>query len=195
MKIKLFCIGEIKPRLVIWAFLLLQCINAYAFGDSVDIVINKSSQELAVKQGDRIIKRFHVATGKGGEGTKRVQGDKKTPVGVYRIIDLKENSKFYLFMQLDYPNLLDAWYGYKNNIISAGEFKKITYAYKNDNKPPQDTPLGGYIGIHGIGEENDQKMQIHNGYNWTNGCIALTNEQIEELKKYVSIGTKVIINE
>lgn len=195
MKTKLFCVPGGKSNLLIWAFLFLHCINAYALGDSVDIVINKSSKELAVKQGDRIIKRFHVAIGKGGEGTKREIGDKKTPVGVYRIIGFKENSKFFFFMQLDYPNLLDAWYGYKNNVISAGEFKKITYAYKNDSKPPQDTRLGGYIGIHGIGEENDQKMQIHNGYDWTNGCIALTNEQINELKKYVSIGTKVIINE
>lgn len=195
MKTKLFCISTNVYARFVCVFVLLHCINANAFGDPIDLVINKSSKELAVKQGDKIIKRYPVATGKGGVGTKRLIGDKKTPIGVYRIIDFKENSKFHFFMQLDYPNLLDAWYGYKNNVISAGEFKKITYAYKNDSKPPQDTRLGGYIGIHGIGEETDQKKQIHNGYNWTDGCIALTNEQINELKKYVSIGTRVIINE
>ena len=98
-------------------------------------------------------------------------------------------------MQLDYPNLLDAWYGYKNNVISASDFKKIAYAYKQKKIPPQNTRLGGYIGIHGIGEETDQKLMIHNGFNWTDGCIALTNEQISELRKYVDIGTKVIIKE
>lgn len=195
MKRKLFCIPDRNRRLLVSGFILLLCITANAYADSINLVINKSSQELAVKQGDKIIKRYRVATGKGGEGAKRLIGDKKTPVGVYRIVDFKENSKFYFFMQLDYPNLLDAWNGYKNNIISAGEFKEITYAYKNDSKPPQDTRLGGYIGIHGIGQESEEKVHIHNGYNWTDGCIALTNDQIIDLKKYVSIGTKVIINE
>lgn len=195
MKIKLFCIPGCNRCLLISVIILLQCAIANAHADTINLVIDKSSKELAVKQGDKIIKRYPIATGKGGEGAKRLIGDKKTPVGVYRIIDFKENSKFYFFMQLDYPNLLDAWYGYKNNIISAGEFKKITYAYKNDSRPPQDTRLGGYIGIHGIGQEDEQKIQIHNGYNWTDGCIALTNDQIVDLKKYVSIGTKVIINE
>lgn len=195
MKIKQFCINRgFHFTLLSLAYLLLCSNHSFAVGN-VDIVINKSSQELAVKQGDAIIKRYRIATGKGGNGTKRQLGDKKTPVGVYRIIDFKENSQFHFFMQLDYPNLLDAWRGYKENLISAGEFKAITTAYKKGSKPPQDTRLGGYIGIHGIGEENEEKMQIHNGYNWTNGCIALTNQQIIDLKQYVSIGTKVIINE
>ncbi|MGH8120279.1 MAG: L,D-transpeptidase family protein, partial [Gammaproteobacteria bacterium] len=99
------------------------------------------------------------------------------------------------FMQLDYPNLLDAWYGYKNNIITATDFKRIATAYKTKQIPPQDTRLGGNIGIHGIGEANSEKLAIHEGYNWTNGCIALTNDQIIDLKKYVSIGTKVVIKE
>jgi len=176
-------------------FLMLLCNTAYALSNDYDIVITKSKQELAVVKGDQTVKYFRIATGKGGNGTKREQGDQKTPVGIYKIIDFKNNSQFHLFMQIDYPNLLDAWYGYKNNIISADEFKKIAVAYKSRQKPPQDTRLGGYIGIHGIGQQNDEQLQIHNGYNWTNGCIALTNEQIMELKQYVAIGTKVIIRE
>ena len=176
-------------------FLVLLCNIAYAFSSDYDIVITKSKQELAVIQGNNTVKQFHIAIGKGGNGTKRELGDKKTPVGIYKIIDFKDDSQFYYFMQIDYPNLLDAWYGYKNNIISADEFKKIAVAYKARQKPPQDTKLGGYIGIHGIGQQDDQQLQIHNGFNWTNGCIALTNEQIMELKQYVGIGTKVIIRE
>lgn len=183
----------------ILGLLLLHCSNSLAENNGRDngykIVISKSSQELTVTKDDHIIKHYHISLGKGGSGTKRKLGDKKTPLGVYKIVEFKNDSKFHYFMQLDYPNLLDAWYGYKNNVISASEFKKIAYAYKQKRIPPQDTKLGGYIGIHGIGVETDQKLMIHNGFNWTDGCIAMTNEQISELRKYVDIGTKVIIKE
>ncbi len=59
-------------------------------------------------------------------------------------------------MQLDYPNLNDAWYGYKNKIIDSAEFKKIANAYKQRRIPPQDTELGGFIGIHGIGNTTEK---------------------------------------
>lgn len=173
----------------------LLCSTSSADETDYSIVISKSKQQLSIKNGNGTIKNFHVAYGKGGKGTKRLLGDKKTPSGVYKIIEFKDNSRFYYFMQLDYPNLIDAWYGYKNNIISAEEFKKIAEAFKAKEIPPQDTPLGGYIGIHGLGEITEQKMLIHDEYNWTEGCIALTNEQINDLRQYVSIGTKVVIKD
>jgi murein L,D-transpeptidase YafK len=163
--------------------------------DKYDLVIFRASQELKVMSGNQVVKLFHIAYGKGGQGAKRTLGDKKTPLGVYKIIKFKGNSKFHYFMQLDYPNLLDAWYGYKNKIISATEFKNIATAIKHNKIAPQDTKLGGYIGIHGLGNTTDQKLAIHSETNWTQGCIAITNEEINDLKKYVTIGTRVIINE
>ena len=186
-------------RLVFPSLLPVICVltinSAYAGNNLYDIEISKSDQQLLVKDGGRTVKQYRVAFGKGGKGTKRKLGDKKTPVGVYKIIDFKSDSKFHLFMQLDYPNLLDAWYGYKNEIITASEFKNIATAFKTKQKPPQNTPLGGYIGIHGLGEITEEKLLIHEGFNWTEGCIALTNEQINDLRQYVSIGTKVVIKE
>ncbi len=159
------------------------------------IEISKSREELMVKRGDEVVRRYRAATGTGGEGSKRQIGDKKTPVGVYKIIDFKTDSRFHFFMQIDYPNLLDAWYGYKNELIDASEFRAITTALKNDKVPPQDTALGGYIGIHGIGETDDEKRLIHEAGNWTEGCIALTNKEINELRQFVSIGTRIVIHE
>jgi len=167
----------------------------YARDNFYVIEISKSKQELSVKNGNKVIKNYRVAYGKGGNGIKRQLGDKKTPLGVYKIIDFKDDSKFHFFMQLDYPNLLDAWYGYKNEVITATEFKEIATAFKNKQIPPQNTKLGGYIGIHGLGITTEQKILIHEGNNWTEGCIALTNEQINDLRQYVSIGTKVVIRE
>ena len=163
--------------------------------DKYDIIIIKSQQELDVVRGEKIIRQYHIAYGKGGKGPKRVQGDSKTPVGIYRIINFRDNSNFHYFMHLDYPNLLDAWYGYKNNIITAAEFKEIAKAYNDRQAPPQYTRLGGNIGIHGLGKVYKERLKKHVDFNWTNGCIALTNEQINDLKKYVSIGTKVVIRE
>lgn len=164
-------------------------------GNKYQLEIDKSREELLVKSGDTVIRRYRAATGRGGQGSKRKLGDRKTPNGVYKIVDFKNNSRFHFFMQLDYPNLLDAWYGYKNKLIDAREFRAITTAVKKDEIPPQDTALGGYIGIHGIGELTDEKIMIHEAQNWTAGCIALTNEEILDLKQYVDIGTQVVIHE
>ncbi len=159
------------------------------------ILVSKSRQVLSILKDEQVIKHYHISYGKGGAGSKQRSGDKKTPIGTYRIIDLKENSQFYIFLQLDYPNLVDAWYGYYNQLISAAEFKSIVKANRTGEIPPQDTKLGGYIGIHGLGEINREKLEIHHRHNWTNGCIAMTNEEIIDLMNYVSIGTKVVIRE
>lgn len=159
------------------------------------LLISKKNKELVVEKEGEVIKKYHIATGKGGKGTKRKQGDSKTPQGVYRISKFKESSRFHFFIQLDYPNLVDAWYGYKNKVIDSKEFKRIATAYKNREIPPQDTKLGGFIGIHGLGEENEKKLAIHQDINWTEGCIALTNAEINDLRKFVDVGTPVIIKE
>ena len=95
-----------------------------AIEENYRLEISKSDKQLTVKKGDETIKSFYIALGKGGKGTKQRLGDKKTPVGDYKITDFKADSKFHYFMQIDYPNMLDAWYGYKNKIISGKEFKK-----------------------------------------------------------------------
>ena len=169
--------------------------SAYCIANPYSLEVYKSSQELLVKEGNEIIKRFRISSGKGGSGTKRQQGDNKTPLGAYKIVEFRENSRFHFFMQINYPNTLDAWYGYKNNLINAKEFKEIVKAVTKNNLPPQDTSLGGNIGIHGIGEVTDEKLSIHDRHDWTEGCIALKNEEISELKKFVTIGTSILIRE
>jgi len=179
--------------LLIFFLFICHTPGLYAAGNGFEIEIIKSTQELVLKRGNQPYKTFRIAYGKGNDGPKRQRGDNKTPVGVYRIMQFKADSKFHYFMQLNYPNLLDAWHGYKDRLISPSEFRQIAQSYKNQEMPPQDTRLGGYIGIHGVGEITDEKMKIHQAVNWTDGCIALTNEEINLLRKYVTIGTPVII--
>ena len=56
--------------------------------------------------------------------------------------------------------------------------------------PPQDTALGGYIGIHGVGAGDPA---VHEDFNWTEGCVALTDAQIDALLRHITVGTAVEI--
>ena len=159
------------------------------------IEISKSDRILEVRQNKKTVKKYDISHGRGGKGAKIRSGDNKTPTGTYRAIDFKTNSKFHFFIQLNYPNPLDAWRGYRNDIISGAEFKQIIQAYNRKSLPPQTTGLGGYIGIHGIGLMTAEKSRIHEAHNWTEGCIAVRNEEINELRKYITLGTKVVIRE
>ncbi len=176
-------------------FLFIVSTMSSAYANEYQLLISKKNNELVVERSGQVVKKYHIASGKGGKGTKRLRGDSKTPLGMYRVASFKESSRFHFFIQLDYPNLIDAWYGYKNKVIDANNFKRIASAYKKREAPPQDTELGGFIGIHGLGITNDEKLNIHESFNWTQGCIALTNEEINDLKKFVTIGTAVIIRE
>jgi murein L,D-transpeptidase YafK len=184
-----------RSILVSLLLLLLFSVAPYAQASEYQILISKKNNELIVEKAGEVVKKFHIASGKGGKGTKRRQGDSKTPLGVYRISKFKKSSRFHYFIQLDYPNLIDAWYGYKNKTIDSKDFKRIASAYKKREAPPQDTKLGGFIGIHGLGIENEEKLTIHQEINWTEGCIALTNNEINDLRKFVDVGTPVIIKE
>jgi murein L,D-transpeptidase YafK len=159
-----------------------------------ELEIYKSKRMLVVKNGPKVERQFRVALGKGGDGDKHHAGDRRTPVGVYRISKLKE-SKFNHFMLLNYPNVKDAYYGYKDGVITREDFDRIVNAHNQHELPPQDTRLGGAIGIHGLAEESMEALEIQTHFNWTAGCIALENQDLAELKKYVGLGTRVVINE
>ncbi|MGQ0657707.1 MAG: L,D-transpeptidase family protein [Chromatiales bacterium] len=160
-----------------------------------EIEVIKSKRLLLVKSGDKVEKSFRVSSGRGGKGDKQKLGDHKTPVGIYRIVQFKDSENFHLFMQLNYPNAKDAFWGLKNHRINRSQFDAIVQASHANGVPPQDTPLGGSIGIHGLGAQSTERLGKHTKIDWTEGCIALTNEQAEELRRYVSIGTRVVIVE
>ena len=160
------------------------------------IRVDKSDNILLVENHrGEIVKKYTVAVGRGGKGDKKLIGDKKTPVGSYLVTGFNEKSKFDFFMRLNYPNIKDAYYGYINRTISKEDFARIVSAVRESELPPQDTRLGGAIGIHGIGKETSKKLLIHRNIDWTEGCVALRNYEIKELKQFVSVGTKVIISE
>ena len=177
------------------ALFALWAISAPLLAASYDIEVNKKKRVLTVREGDRVRATFPIALGRGGPGDKRKLGDKKTPVGTYRIVGVDNGTAFDTFLRLNYPNVKDAFYGLKSRLISRREFDRIVTALRNNQVPPQNTGLGGAIGIHGLGEETPEKVHIQNKLDWTQGCIALRNHDLHELRSFVDVGTRVLIIE
>ncbi len=147
------------------------------------IVVVKSKRRLYVIDGDTIVRRYPIALGKNPRGDKTTRGDGKTPEGIYRVCVKNPKSRFYKSIGIDYPSQQHAEKAFVNGLISAQEYRKIIMAHERKNIPPWDTKLGGAIFIHGGGAYAD----------WTDGCIALYNTDMDELFKIVSIGTPVYI--
>jgi len=162
---------------------------------NVSVTIFKARHELWLFHGDRSTKVYRVFLGSSPKGDKRERGDYKTPQGDYRIVEKKSNSKFHRFIAIDYPNLKDADRAYEEGRITAAQWVEILRAAETGSKPPWDTSLGGFIGIHGIGDDEEFKLRLIEDMDWTNGCVALTNRDVDELFRLLPIGTTVRIRE
>ncbi|KGM06863.1 hypothetical protein LP43_1356 [Methylophaga thiooxydans] len=160
-----------------------------------ELVIKRSEKRLLIQKDGEVLRSFHVALGSGGRKAKMKSGDRLTPLGKYHITQVRDSDRFHMFIQLDYPSVRDAITALKEDRISKAQYRKILDAHIFGNLPPQNTPLGGAIGIHGIGVETKDKLEIHEIADWTKGCIALRNDEIEQLTKYISKGTQVTITE
>lgn len=155
------------------------------------VLIDVAKQTLSILQGDHIKKTFrNISVGRNGYTLDRHEGDGKTPLGVFHIAWINPDSRFHLFFGLDYPNKEYAEEALRHKLIDLETYSAIKRALYRGDLPPQDTPLGGHIGIHGIGHGS---RLLHETTNWTEGCIALTNEQIDRLARWVTLGTKVVI--
>lgn len=162
-----------------------------ACAEDIWILVDTSALTLSVMEGERTIRRFdNIAIGRNGATRNRVYLDQKTPLGSFRVSRIKEDSQYHLFFGVDYPDLQHARRSHETGVISAEEYTAIRRAHEQGVEPPASTPLGGYIGIHGIG---DGDPLIHESYNWTDGCVALTNEEIDELRQWVEINMVVLI--
>jgi hypothetical protein len=131
-----------------------------------------------------------IAIGRYGKTYFKKRGDHKTPLGRFTIAWIPRKSQYHRFLGLNYPDLERADHALVDGDITEAQWQSIRRASKARLRPPQDTPLGGFIGIHGTG---DGDLAIHHQYNWTSGCIALTNEQIDRLATWVQVGTPVEI--
>jgi hypothetical protein len=158
---------------------------------AVWLLVDTRNMTLSVMRGTETVQTFTgIAIGRFGTTEAKHTLDGKTPLGEFRITRIAEKTSFHRFFGIDYPNLAHARAGLESGRITPAEFAAIRNAHRRQTPPPQHTALGGFIGIHGLG---DGDPAIHEDFNWTNGCIAMTNEQMDDLAQWIEEGILVII--
>jgi len=142
----------------------------------VYIIIVKSDYELKLYDKEGWYATYPVVFGSKSLGDKMIAGDRKTPEGTYHIVSKRRHEKWDKMMDIDYPT-------------------KADYEKFNDRKAkgliPKNAKIGNGIAIHGTWQHDEHVVDMFQ--NWTNGCISLKNEDVDELYELVPIGTKVII--
>ena len=153
------------------------------------VVVDSASEKVTVftKKGEKL-EFENAAFGAAGVKEKLRRGDDVTPTGKFLITHVSYQSKYHIFIGLNYPRVEDAERGLQRGVINKSMFLRIVEAHKKGLKPPQNTALGGDLGIHGIGRGSPD---IHEIANWTAGCIALTNQQVRTLASVVFPGMSV----
>ncbi len=134
------------------------------------ILVEKAARTLSLFKDGAVLKSYHVALGREPVGPKEREGDGRTPEGSYVIAGRKEDSAFHRALRISYPNEADL-----ARAQAAGE-----------------SP-GGDIMIHGLKNGLGWLGRLHTRSDWTEGCIAVTNEEIEEIWRAVPDSTPVEI--
>lgn len=153
---------------------------AWAESEPYFVVARLSCRTLDVYRRGRRIRTYDAVFGMGGSG-KRWEGDRRTPLGLYRISRKMPHPRWRHFFLLDYPNASDVlrW----EEAVEAEEIP--------DNGDGEPVGPGGQVGIHGTDKPDDNRR----GVDWTFGCISVENRAIEDLQRLLPLGTPVLIQE
>lgn len=152
------------------------------------LLVRKSERSLTVHCTGGGVRSFPIALSR-GRGPKRALGDQRMPEGDYHIAGPPRTSRFHIFIPFDYPSRVDADRALAEKRIDAATHAAIAHAHKRHRMPPQDTPLGGTLGLHGEGVRWRGDLQL----NWTEGCIAVTDAAIAEIARLAKPGTPIRI--
>ncbi len=134
------------------------------------VIVDKSARTIYLMESGAVLKEYKVALGGQPRGHKRQEGDERTPEGLYTLDFKKEDSAFHRAMHISYPNTKD-----------------VENARREGIKP------GGAIMIHGQKNGLEKLAFISKYFDWTDGCIALTNAEMDEFMTLVDVGTKIKI--
>lgn len=159
---------------------------------NVWIRISKRVQTVFVYRGHELVYRFAADLGYNFYSDKERRGSSaepdhwRTPEGEFFVVAKNPRSQFYKALVLNYPNAEDAKRGLRDGLISQAEYDAIQRAEEQYAMPPMSTALGGYIELHGDGTGKRN--------NWTQGCVAIPNAEMDTIWDLVSVGTPVLID-
>jgi lipoprotein-anchoring transpeptidase ErfK/SrfK len=161
--------------------LLFKATRDISFMDplSWSVSVFKKRHQLILYYKGRMFKTYRAVFGRSFEpGTKLWEGDRRTPEGVYTIVEKHPSRRWDWFLTLNYPNLLD-----------RRRYEQLRDGGVVPNHDGRPIGVGGKIGIHG----SDEPKLNSGNINWTTGCISVDDEDVEELKRLLPDGTIVII--
>lgn len=151
--------------------LLLAAIVCTPSFANVDLIkVDKSKRRMYLVKGNEIIREFRVALGRQPKGHKAQEGDQRTPEGLYYLDFILEDSQYYRSVHITYPNDRD-----------------IENARRHNLNP------GGNIKIHGLKNGETKSASYIQSFDWTDGCIALSNQEMDEFIQLVDVGTPIEI--
>jgi len=142
----------------------------------VYILVIKSSYELQVFDKDGWYATYPAVFGSKSLDDKMMQGDRKTPEGTFHILSKRPHEKWDKIMDLDYPTSVD-----------KAKFNER----KSQGLIPKTARIGDGIAIHGTWAHDD--LAVDQYQMWTNGCVSLKCEDMDEVYEMAPVGTKVII--
>ncbi len=140
------------------------------------LVIKKSAYEMKLYDAEGWYGTYPVVFGSKKQDDKRMEGDRLTPEGRFKIVGKKMHSKWGKFLLLDYP---------------TEESYERFHERKAKGEIPGKATIGGGIGIHGT--RPNEEWVIDKFINWTSGCISVRYSDMDELYEMLPIGTEVII--
>ncbi|MEM1974000.1 MAG: L,D-transpeptidase [Thermoplasmata archaeon] len=162
--------------------------------DDISLVISKKHHIAYFVQGNRILKSYPVAMSYNYMNDKERQGDEGVPEGVYYITAKASGRIFFKFSPINYPNIKDAEKALENGIINKEEYRRIVEANRRRASIIPSTGAGYAIGIHGstckeidclgVGELKSDTFII---IDWTLGCIAFNNRDLDEILRYMRV--------
>lgn len=135
------------------------------------IVVLKSERKLVLYAGETVLRSMDIGLGLMPEGPKQREGDYRTPEGRYFIEEKKSDSDFFLALRISYPNAED-----------------VAHARSLGVDP------GGEIMIHGLPNTPRRAEASYRGTDWTDGCIAVSNSDMIDLWRLISVSTPIEIH-
>ena len=165
--------------------------------DHPRLVVLKSRRVLCLFDGDRLMRTYPIDLGREPVGDKRLRDDGRTPEGQFRVVSKNADSPYHRFLGIDYPHRATARWGLDRGLISAGQAASIGAAIDVGRCPDWGTALGGGIGIHGgrtlAGLPPRAADDANRTRDWTGGCIAVGDFEVEELFAVLRIGDPIEI--
>ena len=144
----------------------------------LDLLVTKSRYRLDVRRGETLVKVYPVAFGGDPVGRKTRAGDGATPEGRYVLMPHHASPGFGPCFYITYPNEEDARRERAEGRLDTAALQRISSALRHGRRPPSDTPLGGLILLHGT---RLRSLPALTATNWTDGCIAMENADVDEL--------------